>query len=192
MSDPLNAKQPVPAWAFTSGPGLGLIWAGLVILIDQITKWWIISGLMSPPQEIQITPFFNLVMVWNRGISFGLFNDSGTNAWLLSAIALGIVAILGTWLRQAPGRLLPGALGGVIGGALGNVIDRIFRDTHAVADFLDFHWSGYHWPAFNVADTAIALGPGISGRPRFRPARFPATYPGRRRACHRAPFWPWR
>ncbi len=161
MPDPLSAKQPRPATAFTSGPGLGLVWAGLVILIDQITKWWIVSSVMSPPQEIQITPFFNLVMVWNRGISFGLFNDSGANAWFLSALALGIVAVLGSWLRKAPGRLLPVALGMVIGGALGNVIDRVFRDAHAVADFLDFHWNGYHWPAFNVADAAIAVGAAI-------------------------------
>lgn len=147
--------------SFTSGPGLGLTAAALVLLIDQVSKWWVISFVMSPPRDIEITPFFNLVMVWNRGISFGLFNDSGASVWFLSAIALGIVAVLGVWLRRTPGRLLPCALGLIIGGALGNVIDRIFRETHAVADFLDFHMAGYHWPAFNAADAAIAMGAAI-------------------------------
>ncbi|MDH5749063.1 MAG: signal peptidase II [Rhodospirillales bacterium] len=145
---------------FSSGPGLGLIAAFLVLLIDQITKWWVIS-VMTPPREIVITPFFNLVMVWNRGISFGLFNNGGANAWFLSAVALAIVVFLGIWLLKTGGRLLPGGLGLVIGGALGNVIDRVFREPRAVADFLDFHWTGYHWPAFNVADAAITVGAAI-------------------------------
>ncbi len=136
----------------------GLFLALLVVALDQATKFWIVDGVMVPPRAIEVTSFFNIVMVWNRGISFGLFNNgSPLNALILPALALAIVAGLLFWLWRAEGRLTPIALGSIIGGALGNVIDRLRYDG-AVADFLDFHVAGYHWPAFNVADAAISVG----------------------------------
>lgn len=135
--------------------GLGL--AAVIIAVDQLTKWVMLYVVMVPPRFIEITPFFNFVYVWNRGISFGLFNtDSPWNRWLLSALALAIVAFLLIWLWRAHHPLVIVALGLIIGGALGNVIDRSLYG--AVFDFLDVHAYGYHWPAFNIADSAITIG----------------------------------
>lgn len=134
--------------------GLGL--ACVVIVLDQLSKW-AIMGLMRPPRVIEITSFFNLVVGWNRGVSFGLFNnDSPLNAWVLVVVALVIVAVLMIWLSKTDRLPLGLALGLVIGGAIGNVIDRL--RFGAVFDFLDVHAFGFHWPAFNVADSAITVG----------------------------------
>ena len=135
--------------------GLGLALA--IVVVDQISKWWIVERVMQPPRVIPITPFFNLVMGWNRGVSFGMLNsDQAAAAWVLSALALAIVVVLLVWMARDDRTICTAALGSVIGGALGNVIDR--ARFGAVADFLDFHAFGYHWPAFNAADTAISLG----------------------------------
>ena len=136
---------------------LGLGVALAVMVVDQISKWWIVSTVMTPPRVIPITPFFNLVMGWNKGISFGLFNnDSPLNALILPAVALVIVGFLAVWMFRAEKPLMALALGSVIGGAIGNVIDRFHYG--AVADFLDVHVAGFHWPAFNVADAGICVG----------------------------------
>ena len=135
--------------------GLGL--AAAVVVVDQISKWWIVEHVMQPPRSITVTPFFNLVMGWNRGVSFGMLNsDQAISAWMLSAFALAIVVVLLVWMARDDRAICTAALGLVIGGALGNVVDRV--RFGAVADFLDFHAFGYHWPAFNAADTAISLG----------------------------------
>ena len=137
---------------------IGYAIAVAVILLDQLTKWWVRVELMRPPRVIEITPFFNLVYGWNRGISFGIFNndDATWNAWALSLAALVIVGALTVWLVRTTSPLVRVALACVIGGAIGNVIDRV--RFGAVFDFLDFHVAGYHWPAFNVADSAITCG----------------------------------
>lgn len=136
---------------------LGLALAALTIVLDQLTKVWAIAELWDPPRFFEVTGFFNLVMVWNRGVSFGMFsNDSAIGPYILSTLAVGIAVFLFFWLRKAENRLVAAALGLVIGGALGNVIDRL--RFGAVADFLDFHVAGYHWPAFNIADSAITVG----------------------------------
>ena len=145
--------------------GLGV--AGTVIVLDQLSKWWVVEKLMRPeglegtpfytPVRIILAPFFDLVMAWNRGVSFGIGNNGGEwNALILSALALIIVASMLVWLRKAETPLVQMALGAIIGGALGNVIDR--ARFGAVADFLDVHVAGYHWPAFNLADSAITVG----------------------------------
>jgi signal peptidase II len=135
----------------------GLVIAVVVILLDQVTKWIALDGLNLGENPIGVTSFFNLVLVWNRGVSFGMFNNAGAaGPWILSGLAIAVVFGLLYWLRQAEAWLTVTALGLVIGGALGNVIDR-FR-FGAVVDFLDFHIAGYHWPAFNVADAAICVG----------------------------------
>ena len=109
---------------------------------------------------VPVTGFFNLVLTWNRGMSFGLFN-SGTmlNAVVFTVLAAAIVAALVVWLRRVRDSWLGLAIGLVIGGAIGNVIDRVARG--AVVDFLDFHLAGWHWFAFNVADAAICIGVGL-------------------------------
>jgi signal peptidase II len=133
-----------------SGLGIALV----TVVLDQLTKWIALTTLEEP---IVVTPFFNLVLVWNRGVSFGMFNSGGAFApWLLSGLALAVVIGLGVWLRRTDQLLTGLGLGLVIGGAVANVIDRI--RFGAVVDFLDFHLAGYHWPAFNVADAAICVG----------------------------------
>ena len=136
---------------------LGLLLAGLVLVVDQISKWWILEVVMQPPRAIEVTPFFNIVLVWNRGVSFGMFNEpGGWNVIVFTAVALLVVVALLVWLARTDQRLTGLALGLIVGGALGNVVDRV--RFGAVIDFLDLHAAGWHWPAFNVADAAISVG----------------------------------
>ena len=133
---------------------LGLVIAGAVVVLDQLTKWAILTSLDG---AVAVTPFFNLVVVWNRGVSFGMFGSDGALApWILSGLALAVVLALLVWLRQVDHPLPGVGLGLIIGGAVGNVIDRV--RFGAVLDFLDVHALGWHWPAFNVADSAICIG----------------------------------
>ncbi len=134
--------------------------AVLVLALDQVSKWWILTDVMNPPRIIEITPFFNIVLAWNRGVSFGMFaGDSAWGPWLLTGLAGVIVIALAVWLWRTPSRLSVAALGLIIGGAVGNVVDRL--NHGAVVDFLDVHAAGWHWPAFNVADSAICVGAAI-------------------------------
>jgi len=153
-----GALLKIRAWADELGCfrlGLGL--AVVAAVLDQATKWWIVQVVMQPPRVIPITPFFNLVMGWNKGVSFGfLGGESGYNSWIFIGIAVVIIGFLGFWMRRAETHLTASAIGLVIGGAVGNVIDRLHAG--AVADFLDFHIAGYHWPAFNLADSMIFVG----------------------------------
>jgi signal peptidase II len=113
--------------------------------------------LLKQPVIEVIPGFFNLVMVWNRGISFGMLGGAGAlPPWVLSAVAVAICIGLFFWLRAARGRWTAWAVGLVIGGAIGNVIDR--ARWGAVFDFADFYIGRWHWPAFNVADAAIVVG----------------------------------
>jgi signal peptidase II len=136
---------------------LGIGIAIAISALDQLTKWIVLNVVMTPPQTIAITDFFNLVLVANRGISFGLLSsDSPWGQPLLIALALALSAMLVFWLRGADNRLLAGSIGLVLGGAVGNAIDRV--NHGAVIDFLDFYLGAYHWPAFNLADAAIVIG----------------------------------
>jgi signal peptidase II len=134
----------------------GAVLALAVLMLDQATKWLALQGL-DPFSPVAVTPFFNLVLVWNRGVSFGMFAGSG--AWLLTLMAAGIGAFLIVWLYREPRGVTRAALWLILAGAVGNVIDRV--RFGAVVDFLDFHAFGYHWPAFNVADSAIVIGAGL-------------------------------
>lgn len=131
--------------------------AALVIVLDQVTKQWVV-GSFRLMESVPVTSFFNLVLVLNPGASFSfLAGAGGWQKWFFIVLALAVSAWLLGMLRQhAAERLLPVALSLILGGALGNVIDRLRFD--AVVDFLDFHFAGYHWPAFNVADSAITVG----------------------------------
>ena len=146
--------------AMSSSVRLGLIVALASILIDQASKWWILVEVMDPPKVIPITSLFNLVLTWNRGVSFGLFNNEGNfGAWFFSILAIIIVGILLIWLRKAETKVQSISLGFIIGGAIGNVIDRV--NHQAVLDFIDFHLGSSHWPAFNAADSFITLGAAV-------------------------------
>ena len=133
---------------------LGLPFTLLSFLLDQATKWWILNHVMEPPRVIPVTGFFNLVLGFNTGVSFGLFGEAP--AWLLMAFILPMVAGLLVWMTRTDSRLTAIALGLVVGGALGNLLDRLRHG--AVTDFLDFYVGAYHWPAFNFADVAIVSG----------------------------------
>ncbi|UFN51835.1 signal peptidase II (plasmid) [Roseomonas sp. OT10] len=135
----------------------GAATAALAFALDQATKWWVLAYLMDPPRVIPITPFFNLVLGWNRGVSFGLLSaDHPATPWLLSSLALAVVVGLVVWTTRDRRPGMAASVGFIVGGALGNVVDRLRHG--AVTDFLDFHVAGYHWPAFNLADTAIFVG----------------------------------
>jgi signal peptidase II len=135
----------------------GLILAAIIIVADQASKWLLQDMLLKQPVIEVIPGFFNLVMVWNRGISFGMLGGAGAlPPWVLSAIAVAICIVLFLWLRAARSRWTAWAIGLVIGGAIGNVIDR--ARWGAVFDFADFYIGRWHWPAFNVADAAIVVG----------------------------------
>jgi signal peptidase II len=149
----------------------------LALFLDQLSKWaaweyqkfgdipatdfWTWLTTFPAMQTIYdghvITPFLNLVTVWNHGVSFGFL--AGHDAWrlyFLVGLALILVAIMAVWLWRAQGRLLIVALSMIIGGAFGNIIDRL--RFGAVADFIDFHIGGWHYPAFNLADSFIVIG----------------------------------
>ena len=135
---------------------LGLMGAAL-LAVDQITKFWAVDALNGVVHAV--TPFFNLILVWNRGISFGLFQQDRsevTGTYLLIAMALLITVVMFVWLTRTRRPVQQYAIAGVIAGALGNVIDRM--QYGAVVDFLDFHVLGYHWPAFNIADCCVVVG----------------------------------
>lgn len=141
----------------------GLAAAVIIALLDQLSKAWILGMFAGRPPNgrmVEVTGFFNLVLTWNRGMSFGLFNsDAALNTIVFTALAAIIVIALVLWLRGVRVTLLAVAIGLVIGGALGNVIDRLWRG--AVVDFLDFHLGEWHFFVFNLADAAISIGVGL-------------------------------
>jgi signal peptidase II len=140
----------------------GLAVAAVVAILDQLGKAAILAHFAGRGFDGErIAPFFNLVLTYNRGMSFGLFNPGagaggGLNAVVFSIAAAAIVAGLVYWLSRVSSSLLAVAIGLIIGGAVGNVADRI--RLGAVVDFLDFHVGPWHWPAFNLADSAICIG----------------------------------
>ena len=141
----------VRRYGFVAGFG------ALVLALDQISKVWVLGTLSAARPAVEVTSFLNIVLVWNRGISFGLFNrESDWQPWFLVGLSLVIVAGLLVWLRTARGRWMTPAITLVAGGAIGNAVDR--ARLGAVVDFVDFHIGGWHFAAFNVADAAITCG----------------------------------
>lgn len=144
--------------------------AGFVIVADQASKLAVLRS-FAPGEWRELTTFFNLVLVFNQGAAFSfLAGAGGWQKWFFLALAIGISAwIVGALKRHAEERVLAFALALIMGGALGNAIDRVLYG--AVVDFLDFHFAGWHWPAFNVADSAITLGAVLIVWDQFFPAR---------------------
>lgn len=135
--------------------------AALVMTLDQLNKWYMLEVVrIAERAPLVVTDFFRLVMVWNKGVSFGMLNQPADYMpWFLVAVAVIIAAVLWRLALKSNLRWERVGYAMVIGGALGNVIDRLrFR---AVADFYYFHLGDLGWPAFNVADAAICLGVGL-------------------------------
>jgi signal peptidase II len=137
---------------------LGALSALVTLVLDQATKLFGLFVLDLPETEpIRLAPFLDLIVVWNRGISYGLFQQhSEAGRWALVALSAAASVWLTLWIRRAEGRLLALALGLVVGGAVGNGIDRIAYG--AVFDFIHFHVGSWSWYVFNVADAAIVAG----------------------------------
>jgi signal peptidase II len=132
-------------------------WAMLLLIADQFTKV-LIMGYYQLGDSTTVTPFFNVVRVHNSGAAFSfLASAGGWQRWFFTAIGIG-AALLMVWLlkKHAGQTLFAFAIASILGGAVGNVIDRVLYGY--VVDFLDFHWRGWHFPAFNVADSAITIG----------------------------------
>lgn len=136
----------------------GLTVAGLGILIDQAHKAWMLGPFdIVQKGRVALTPFFDLVMVWNRGVSYGLFQqDSDFGRWVLIAFSLAGALLFGWWLWTARTVLAAASLGLIIAGALSNMIDRLVHG--AVADFFLFHVGSFQWYVFNLADVWIVAG----------------------------------
>ncbi|HXM83533.1 MAG TPA: signal peptidase II [Burkholderiales bacterium] len=134
--------------------------AAAIVVADQIAKWAVLAS-FAPGERRVLTGFLNLVLVFNKGAAFSFLADApGWQTPLLVAFSLLAAVIVGVLLLRSPGReMLCAGLALILGGALGNVIDRLRFGQ--VVDFLDFHAFGWHWPAFNIADSAITVGAGL-------------------------------
>ncbi|OGP13488.1 MAG: signal peptidase II [Deltaproteobacteria bacterium GWA2_54_12] len=132
-----------------------------VLVLDQITKL-AVTAVLAPYEIVEAVPgFFNLVYYRNPGAAFGILNRSGFSGKLiLIGISIGALVLIASMVRGSKDRLYTWALSLIAGGAAGNLVDRIRQGS--VVDFLDFHISGHHWPAFNVADSAITAGVGLA------------------------------
>lgn len=132
--------------------------AALVIIIDQITKY-AASSMLLMHEPVAILPFFNFTLMHNPGAAFSFLADQGGwQRWFFAVLALVVSVVLAVWLRrlQAHEKWLALALSLVLGGAVGNLIDRIYHGY--VVDFIDVYYNAWHWPAFNIADSAITVG----------------------------------
>ena len=140
----------------SAAPWFGI--AGAIIVLDQIVKWAVLGYFTGRRSVEPITGFFNLVLACNKGAAFSLLADApGWQTPLFAGFAIVASIVVGVLLVRHPGkRLFSAGLALVLGGALGNLVDRL--RFGCVVDFLDFHAVGWHWPAFNVADSAITLG----------------------------------
>lgn len=139
-----------------------LLLAGALLLLDQGSKWMVAHSLALGETRRVIPGLFNLTHLQNRGAAFGLLADFASPLVLVFLIAISAVALglLGTLLWRGPGSRLAGwGLALILGGAVGNLFDRLHAGR--VVDFLDFHLGDYHWPAFNLADSAIVVGAAV-------------------------------
>jgi signal peptidase II len=147
-------------WGRLSAFGLGV--AAIACLIDQAAKLWLLYDFdLASRSPVPLTPFLDLLLTFNTGISYGLFPQHGpVGEWALFAFKLAAVAFLWGWLTRAPSRLTAAALGLIIGGAVGNALDRLHWP--GVMDFVLFHIDtegfSFRWYVFNLADTAIVVG----------------------------------
>jgi len=139
--------------------GLVWLWLSLLFLVADFASKTLVVNTMNLRDSIDILPFFNLTYVHNYGAAFSFLSDeSGWQRWFLSAIAITISALLIWWLKRLPAsnKVLCGAYSLVLAGAIGNLYDRMYYGY--VIDFLHFYYENWHFPAFNIADSAICVG----------------------------------
>ena len=151
----------MPRAALSTRTMLWFAIAALVVLLDQLTKLWIVSDFVLGESRT-ITGFFNLVRAHNEGAAFSFLSDAGGwQRWFFTFLAIAISLVLIVWISLLPRHKINEgiALALILGGALGNLYDRLTLGY--VVDFLDFHWSGWHFAAFNVADMGISVGAGL-------------------------------
>jgi signal peptidase II len=151
--------------------------AAAIVAADQLAKWLVLAR-FAPGERVEVTSFFNMVLVFNKGAAFSfLATAPGWQTPLLVGFALAAALIVSVLLlRSRERRLFSAGLALILGGAVGNVIDRL-RLGHVV-DFLDLHAAGWHWPAFNVADSAITVGAALLILDGFRHHEKRAGVPG--------------
>jgi len=163
------------AAAMPSAPAAWWRWlllAAVVVVLDQATKA-LVQAAFRPGEELPVTGFFSLVLAFNTGAAFSfLAGAGGWQRWFFAAIALVASAIIGWLLRRGGDRVYCLGLALILGGALGNLYDRLTLGK--VVDFLLFHYAGWFYPAFNVADSAITVGAALLIIDRFRQRRAPA------------------
>lgn len=136
---------------------LGVSIAVFTAIADQAIKWWMLAVYdIDQKQMVTLTPFLDLVMVWNKGISYGLFQQGAWGQYVFAGIAVAAVVALTIWLSRMTSAIPAAGAGLVMGGAVGNGIDRLVHG--AVADFFSFHIGDFYWYVFNVADAAIVAG----------------------------------
>ena len=161
MTDAGRGKAP-GSYAWGPGSAFGLAVAVATIIVDQASKFWLLSGLdLSLHAPVAVLPFLDLVLTWNTGISYGLFPQQGpVGPWALLAFKIVAVAFLWAWLSRAQSRLTALALGLIVGGAVGNAVDRLHWP--GVMDFVLLHAQiagrNWRWYVFNLADVAIVAG----------------------------------
>ncbi len=138
---------------------LNWLWlSGLIIVLDQITKW-LAERFLEPFVPVPVMPSFNLTLVYNKGAAFSFLSQAGGwQRWFFSGLAIAVSVFIVLWLRRLHARdtWTAAGLSLVLGGAVGNLIDRLIHGH--VIDFIDVFYSTYHWPTFNVADSAITVG----------------------------------
>ena len=146
-------KRGFALWGHHSALGLAII--GLIYALDQLSKFWVVQLYdLEQHQPLVIAPFMDFVLLWNRGISYSMFQSN--MQWGLILVSLCVSLLLWSWLSRTSRKLTALALGLIIGGALGNATDRMIYG--AVADFVHLFWGNFHWYVFNLADCAIVAG----------------------------------
>lgn len=153
-----GGKRRPSAKGMSAATLIGFAMASITLVLDQATKLYTLFVYDLPVKEpVELTPFINLIVVWNQGISYGLFQQStALGRWLLVVVSILAAIGLSVWIRRTAARLLAASLGLIVGGAIGNVIDRVAYG--AVFDFIQFHLGSWSWYVFNVADAAIVAG----------------------------------
>jgi len=131
-----------------------------IVVADQSSKW-LAEQLLTVHEPVALLPSLNLFLTYNTGAAFSFLRDAGGwQRWFFAALSLGVSVFIVLWLRRLPReeRWLACSLALVLGGAVGNLLDRVFRAGGGVVDFIDVYYGTWHWPAFNVADSAISVG----------------------------------
>jgi signal peptidase II len=137
---------------------LGMVVAAIVLVADQYSKFLVLHGLdLGLGERLVVAPFVDFVLTYNRGISYGLFQQDGEfGRWFLVVLKLAAAGLFAYWLARSHSRVVAASLGLLIGGAIGNALDRMVYG--AVIDFVSLHAFGWRWYVFNLADTAIVAG----------------------------------